>query len=241
MLEIVHEIIYESQQNNITRMAERLGLYLEKGEDFTWNQLGIHARDIPCIPHYIYNYSTWGLNHSQGCIQSLDQNCGFGAQKYGCLFYQVTWTNILLVLAATMLAITLIAAILTLFSAVAIVTRSLIYAIASSFHGMATTSSSTAITGVSVRMATLVLYLIFYFIILGHEPNNNPHKKYIQLHHLFNYSSWTRRKFGVLLAVITTIGGLWLLLSQVERLTIQQISKQIVYDNILCVLIATLV
>ena len=226
-------------------MTELLLYYLDKGEDFTWTHLGIHARDIPCTPHHISNYSlSMDLSHPQDCIKSLDDgNCGFGSEaKYGCLYFQLTWANIALVTAGMMLALAMTLAIAILFSTTAIVARTLICSIARAI----TTTTTTAASSI-IQPATLLFYLIFYYVLLSHchEPDNSQSKTNVQFHHLLtNYTSKRRLYIGIMLlfVIFTTMAAAsLLLLDPVEHLTIQQTAQNIARDNILGILVITLI
>jgi hypothetical protein len=255
----MHEIVqgisldsssHNNNHNNITlsSMTKLLLYYLDKGEDFTWAHLGIHARDIPCTPHHIYHINnnsslSMDLGHPPpDCIKSLDDgNCGFGSEaKYGCLFFQLTWANFALVAAGMMLALAMTLAIAVLFSTTALVARTLIYSIA---RAITTTTAATAASSI-IQPATLLFYLIFYYVLLRrHEPDNSQHsqpKTNVQFHHLTNYTSKRRLYIGIMLlfVIFTTMAAL---LDPVEHLAIQQIAKNIARDHILCILVVTLV
>jgi hypothetical protein len=252
MHEIVQGISLDSSHNNndnnitLSSMTKLLLYYLDKGEDFTWAHLGIHARDIPCTPHHIYHINnnsslSMDLGHPPppDCIKSLDNgNCGFGSEaKYGCLYFQLTWANIALVTTGMMLALAMTLAIAVLFSTTALVTKTLIYSIA---RAITTTTAASSI----IQPATLLFYLIFYYVLLHrHEPDNSQHsqpKTNVQFHHLTNYTSkrWLYIGIMLLFVIFTTMAAL---LDPVEHLTIQQTAKRIARDHILCILVVTLV
>jgi len=100
------------------------------------------------------------------------------------------------------------------------------------------------------RLVTLIFYLTFYYILLRHKPNHHQHnqpEEYIQFHHFLNYTTTRRPYIGVDLLIFTTIAimaawGTLLLLSlnPIEQLVLWQYAKQIVLDNILCILLVNL-
>lgn len=231
MHELVQGITSESQSQatTSTKMTELLLYYLDKGEDFTWGRLGIHARDVPCIPHHIYYYNNSSyIDFNQDCIESLNENCGFGSEKYGCIFFQVWWANIILLLTTIMIAVAMAKAIAVLLSTTALTVRSLLLSIS---HAITTPTTTTTATGTaSMQPAILLFYFIFYYVSLRHhQPHNS------QSHHFHNYTPMRPQYLGIclLLAISTTVAGAFVLLDPIDRLIIQQTAKQMAWDNIL--------